>query len=104
MGFEFVAGDTASKLRVFCKDSDASVALDLSGSTVLLRWNKNSDGSLVEKQMTITDAALGIAEYQFLAGELEAPVMTFAVKVTFADSTFVSSDGEFYYTVRQPLS
>lgn len=87
---DFVAGDTGSKLEVTCqKNSDGSV-INLTGSTVTLQW-KDKAGVLVEKVMTITDAVNGIAEYQFAADELVAPLMHFQVKITDASGKVLHS-------------
>ena len=77
----FVSGDTGSKLEVTCKDDDTGVVIDLTGSTVKLKWDDVA-GALQTKTMTITDATNGIVEYQFLATELIAPQMKFEVEIT----------------------
>lgn len=77
----FVSGDTGSKLEVTCKRDDTGAVIDLTGSTVKLKWD-DAAGALQTKAMTITDAANGIAEYQFLANELFAQQMKFEVEIT----------------------
>ncbi len=77
----FVSGDTGSKLEVTCKDNDTGLVINLTGSTVKLKWRDAAD-ALQTKTMTITDAVNGIAEYQFLAAELIAPQMKFEVEIT----------------------
>lgn len=77
----FVAGDTGSKLKVTCQDDDSGNAINLTGSTVKLKWD-DADGALQTKTMTITDAVNGIAEYQFLASELFSRQMKFEVEIT----------------------
>ncbi len=77
----FVSGDTGSKLEVTCKDDDTGVVIDLTGSTVKLKWD-DAAGVLQTKTMTITDAVNGIAEYQFLASELFPRQMKFEVEIT----------------------
>jgi len=78
---EFVEDDTGSKLEVTCKnDSDKSV-IDLTGSTVKIRW-KNLAGAVQEKTMTVTNAAGGVAEYQFAAGELEIGRNSYEIEIT----------------------
>lgn len=78
--YDFVTGDTGSKLEVTCKDSDTGVAVSLTGATVRLKWV--SDGDVEARIMTVTSASGGVAEYQFAAGELEAPAMRFDVEIT----------------------
>ena len=77
----FCSGDTASKLEVTCKDDDTGLVIDLTGSTVKLKWRDAAD-ALQTNTMTITDAPGGIVEYRFLAGELIAPQMKFETEIT----------------------
>lgn len=77
----FVSGDTGSKLEVTCKDDDTGLVIDLTGSTVKLKW-LDIVKALQTKTMTITDAINGIAEYQFLANELFGRQMKFEVEIT----------------------
>lgn len=78
--YDFVTGDTGSKLEVTCTDASTAEAMNLAASTVRLKWV--SHGDVVSRIMTVTDASAGVAEYQFTAGELEAPAMRFDVEVT----------------------
>ena len=101
--FSFVADDTASKLRVTCKNKGTGVVIDLTGSTVQLQW-KTRKGVFVEKTMDIvTPATNGIAEYQFVAGELESPAMKFEVEVTDGTGKVFRSLDLLYELVRQKL-
>jgi hypothetical protein len=68
---DFVAGDTATKLRRTIKNGQDGSVVDLSGATVKIKWRIDG-GTLVTKDMTILDAAKGRVEYQFGAGELTA--------------------------------
>ena len=77
----FVSGDTGSKLEVTCKDDDTGVVIDLTGSTVKLKW-LDAAGALQTKTMTITDAVNGVVDYQFLATELISTQMKFEVEIT----------------------
>lgn len=80
---ELVTNDTGSSLVVNCKDNTTGLAIDLTGSTVRLRWK---NGLVVEtRTMTITNAVNGQAKYTFLTGEIIAPKMAFEVEIT--DST-----------------
>ena len=71
--YQFVQGDTASKLEVTCKDQDGN-AIDLSGCTVRCAWGSGA------RTMTITNAAGGIAEVTFsdeddlVAGEMSVEI------------------------------
>jgi len=80
MSVELVTGDTGSVLQVTCTDNERAAAIDLTGATVLLRWE--GDSAVVEKTMTIDDAAGGVVSYQFLAGEIIVPKMKFEVEIT----------------------
>lgn len=86
--YQFVAGDTGSKLKVTCKNDADNTAINLTGATLKLKW-KNSGGVLVSQTMTITSAATGVAEYQFLTGELFAGTMDFEVEITDAGGKII---------------
>ena len=77
--YDFVTGDTGSKLEVTCKEASTGDPIVLSGATVRLKWI--SDGVVQSRTMTITSAAGGVVEYQFAADELEAPAMRFDVEI-----------------------
>lgn len=80
--YQFVSGDTGSTLKVTCKNDGDSTIIDLTGATVKLRW-KDSSSTLQTRTMSIVNPATsGIAEYQFLAGELFAGLMNFEVEIT----------------------
>lgn len=64
IAYDWVAGDTASKLIVTCTNKEDQTAIDLTNSTVKLKWKIDS-GSLVSQTMDIVDAAAGTAEYTF---------------------------------------
>ncbi len=101
--FSFVEADTASTLRVTCKNKGTGVVIDLTGSTVQLQWNTRK-GAFVEKAMSIiTPGTNGIAEYQFAAGELESPAMKFEVEITNALGKVFRSLDVLYELVRQKL-
>lgn len=88
--YDFVTGDTGSKLQVTCKEASTGTAIVLSSATVRLKWI--SDGTVVSRTMTVTDATNGIAEYQFAADELEAPSMRFDVEITTASGVRTAAD------------
>jgi hypothetical protein len=89
INYQLVAGDTASKRRVTCFDNDTGLPIDLTGSTVKLKWKSGT--TLVEKTMAIVDAAGGVAEYQFLADEIIVPNMAFEVEITDSAGKIVRS-------------
>ncbi len=76
----FVAGDTGSRLRLTCKDSETGNVIPLTGATVRLKWN-DAAGALQEKTMTIESAIGGIVYYDFLADELFGNKMKFEVEI-----------------------
>lgn len=88
--YQFVAGDTGSKLEVTCINDDTGAVINLTGSTVKLKW-KNTAGVLQIKTMTITSAVGGVAEYQFLTGELFSGTMNFEVEITDSSSKIIRS-------------
>lgn len=99
MAYEFVTGDTGSKIVVTCTDSVLGTAINLTGATVKLKWITNA-GVLANKSMTITSAATGVCEYQFLATEIEAPTMTFEVEITDATAKIITNLDEIVCNVR----
>ena len=99
----FVSGDTGSKLEVTCKDDDTGAVIDLTGATVKLKWLDDA-GALQTKTMTITHAATGVAEYQFLADELIQTQMQFEVEITDAGSNVLRSVELIRENCREALS
>lgn len=99
----FVSGDTGSKLEVTCKDDDTGAVIDLTGSTVKLKWN-NKAGILQTKTMTITDDVGGVAEYQFLTDELTAKQMKFEVEITDSGSNVLRNLEAIRETVREAFA
>lgn len=87
---DFVTGDTGTILESTCTDNDTGAVIPLTGATVVLRWEDDT-GSIVTKPMTITDAANGVVQYQFLAGELIAPRMNFEIEITDAGGKIISN-------------
>ncbi len=102
--YEFVQGDTGSKLEVTCKDNADDSAIDLTGATVRLKWIKKSDATTQSKTMTITSATTGVAEYQFAAGELVAGNMNFDVEITDSSSKVTTSLNPISVQVRGDIS
>lgn len=102
MAYEFVTGDTGSKIVITCTDSVLGTAINLAGATVKLHWITNA-GVLANKTMTVTSAATGVCEYQFLTGEIEAPTMTFEVEITDSASKVITSLDPVVVSVRNQL-
>lgn len=98
---DLVTGDTGSKLKVTCLDSGTNLPVNLSGSTVRLRWE--GEAGVVTKVMSITDATNGKVEYQFLANDIIAPKMRFEVEITDAGGFVVSNLELIELEVREQL-
>ena len=100
--YSFVADDDASTYRLTCRDNDTNAVLDLTNSTVELRWT-DADGNVQTRNMTIENAAGGIVSYQFLEGELFAGVMGFEVAVLDAAGDELTSLDVLLERVRNPI-
>ena len=101
--YSFVEDDTGSQLRVTCRNKVTGAVIDLTGSTVQLQW-KTRKQVFTEKTMSIVvPGTNGIAEYLFLAGELEAPAMKFEVEVTDGIGKVLHSLDFLYELVRKKL-
>ena len=104
MSYEFVAGDTGSKLRVTCKNSSDLTAIDLTGAVVALKWRSSVSDAIVTKTMTLLSPNTdGKAEYQFGTSELEKGPMSFEVQITDAGGKVVRSLDLISETVREAL-
>lgn len=97
---DLVTGDTGSKLRATCSDSNG--VIDLTGATVELHW-EGEDGSLVNRAMTIEDHVAGIVSYTFAAGEIFTPKMTFEIEITDSGGAIVTSTDKITLTVREQI-
>jgi len=98
---DMVTGDTGSKLVVTCNDNDTSSVIDLTGASVVLRWE--GDTQVESRAMTITDAANGVAEYKFAAGEIIAPKMRFEVEITAGNGDIITNTALIELVVREQL-
>ena len=91
MAFKFVESDTGSTLEITAKDDATGVVIDLTGSTVSLRY-RIQGGSLQTKAMTLDgDPTTGKATYKFLSGELTPGEFIGDVTITDASTETVSS-------------
>lgn len=101
--YQFVAGDTGSKLKVICKNDADNSLIDLAGATVKLKW-KDTSGTLVAKTMIILNPSTdGKAEYQFAANELFAGTMDFEIEITDSGGKIIKSLDLIRETVRKAL-
>lgn len=101
MSYDLVTGDTGSKLVVTITDNETSLPVDLTGSTVVFRWE--GDSGLVSKNATITNAAAGIVEYQFDVGDIIYPRMRIEVEITDGIGKIVTGTDLIELTVREQL-
>ena len=102
--YTFVAGDGSSTLRLTCLDDDTGNPLDLSNSTVYLRW-VNSANALVERAMSLVGpGADGVVSYQFVGSELESGIMAFEARVRDAGGNDLRSLELLRERVREGLS
>ena len=90
MSAELVTNDTGSVLRLTCKDNELGTAIDLTASTVRLRWEDDT-ATVQTRTMTIEDTAGGIVTYQFLSGEIVYPKMRFEVEITDSGGYIISN-------------
>ena len=103
MANEFVQDDSGSKLEITCQNDDDKSVIDLTGATVKARW-KDKAGTVVEKTMTVTDAASGIAEYQFATGELEAGTTGFEIEITDAQGGIIKNLNLLLVNIREKIN
>lgn len=78
--YDFVSNDTGSVLQVTCRRKSDNTVINLTGATVTVRW-KDATRVVTERTMTLTAPLTGIATYQFAAGELFGPEMSFEVEI-----------------------
>ena len=99
---EFVANDTGSALVITAKKQSDRTVIVLTGSTVRLRYSISGATTQV-KTMTITDAVNGVAQYQFLTGELIAGTMKGEIEITDSTSKITTSVVPFVVEVRAKI-
>lgn len=66
-----VQNDTLARLVVTCRDAKTRLPINLAGATVKVTYRIGAAGVWLTRTMVVTNAALGIAEYQFGAGDLD---------------------------------
>ena len=71
MAYQFVAGDTGSKIEITFKDAVTGVVIDLTSHDAWLLFRVNGEPTR-QGAMTITDAAGGVAVYTFGVDDLKA--------------------------------
>lgn len=68
MATDWVEGDSKTVLQATCKDQDGAV-IDLTGFSAKLFYRINN-APLLERTMTVYNAAAGVLRYQFTAQEM----------------------------------
>lgn len=106
--FDFVEGDTLTKIKTVMADEDTQVPIDLSGGTVTVRMRfvRPGDGAVstpVDRAMTVTDAVNGACEYEFQSGELTAGTMRVEVSAVLADGKRITTKRYTEFIVRPRL-
>lgn len=87
MAFSIKQNDTSPSLQATLKDASLN-PIDLTGATVMFHM-KSVDGTIkVDRQMTVTNAAGGVVQYDWQSGDTDT-VGTYYVEfeVTYADSS-----------------
>lgn len=89
--FKFVESDTGSTLEITATDDSTGVIIDLTGSTVSLRY-RISGAALQTKAMTLDPSpTTGKATYKFLTTELTPGKFVGDVTITDSGSETISS-------------
>jgi hypothetical protein len=88
--YDFVTNDTVSKLKVTCVKRSDGTPVDLTGSTINLKF-RCGPGAIITRAMGVTSAVNGQAEYTFAVGELQADDLTGEVEITTAGGFIMSS-------------
>jgi len=102
MKSDFVETDTGAFLQVACRDAATGAAMNLASSTAVLRYSLNG-AAAIERAMIVVDAAAGLAQYQFTAGELVAGNLRCEVTVTSGAGT-LTSEAPMLFSVRARIA
>lgn len=102
MAYDFVSGDTGSRLLVTCVYNDTGLPMNLSGASVKLNYITNT-GAAYTKTMTILDAVAGTVEYRFTTIELNALSIEAEVQITDNAGGIVTSLDSMILTIRPQL-
>ena len=101
--YDFVALDTNSVVRVTIVNKQTRAVIDLTNATVVFIFSIDTGPTKSATMTVLVPATAGIAEYQFVTGDLVAGTMTAAIQVTFADTTILSQLDSFTFQVRAKL-
>ena len=104
MSFRFVNSDTGSTLEVTSKDDATGAVINLTGSTVSLRY-RIQGGSLQTKAMTLDgDPTTGKSTYKFASGELSAGEFIGDVTITDSSAETISSLENIVFEIKARVS
>lgn len=99
----FVESDTQPFLEISCFDRATKLPLDLTGTTVKLRFKVENQGKL-ERDMTIVGAPTdGVAKYQFAAGELTPGRLSYEVTIIDGSGLELTSLEVRFFDVRERI-
>ncbi len=101
--YDFVALDTNSVVRVTIVNKQTRAVIDLTNSTVLFIFSIDGGPTKSATMTVLAPATAGVAEYQFITGDLVAGTMNANIEVTFADSTILSQLDSFIFQIRAKL-
>jgi hypothetical protein len=106
--FDFVEGDTLTTIKSQLVDEDTGIVLDLTGGSAAVRFvfRRPGDGAWsipVDRALTVTDAANGKVEYQFLTGELLPGLMRLEASASLATGKTITTKRFTEFTIRPRL-
>ena len=106
--FDFVEGDTLTTIKSALVDQDNGSALDLTGGSASVRFvfRRPGDGAWsapTDRALTVTDAANGLVEYQFLTGELLPGIMRLEASATLSNGKTITTKRFTEFTIRPRL-
>ena len=105
--FDFVEGDTLSKLTVTFVDDDGTTAIDLTSGTVEFILVTREDGILSVPQTvaaTLVNPPSGVAEYQFADGDLRPGTLFVEARALLNTGRVISSKSVTEFSVRGKLN
>jgi hypothetical protein len=106
--FDFVQGDTLTTIKSQLKDEDTGAVIDLTGGSASVRFvfRRPADGAWstpIDRNLTVTDAANGLVEYQFLTGELLPGIMRLEASASLATGKTITTKRFTEFTIRPRL-
>jgi hypothetical protein len=94
-----IAGDTITRVRATCKDANTSAIVDLTSTTVKLKYRIN-DGVLQTRTMTVVSPPTsGIVEYQFVTGDLTEGWFVGEIEITDNASLKINTSSKIFMDI-----